>query len=104
MRTEGALEGGFGDRFGGRVGECFEDGAGAVGALLEQDGQGVFERHVAVVGGAGVAVDAVEEGGQIDEPVASFDELEIEEILLARHGGKITWKTARAYHKVGVRG
>jgi len=85
---EGSLEGGFGDGIGGGVGEGFQHCAGAVRALREQDGQGVFQRLEAVVGGTGMAVDAVEEGREIDELVACFDELEIEEIFFARHGGE----------------
>lgn len=77
------------DEICGLIGEGFENGAGAVRTVFEQDGERVFHRGEAVVVLAGVAVDAIEKRGEIDELVTHFDELEIEKILLARHGWKI---------------
>ena len=77
---------GFGD-LGGRVGERLENGAGAVRALREQDGQRAFHRIEAEIRAAGVAVDAIEESGEIDHLVARLDELEVQQFLLAWHGG-----------------
>lgn len=68
------------------VGEGFEDSAGTVRTIREQDGKGVFHGLDAEVGLAGVAVDAVKKRSEIDELVTRFDELEIEDFLFARHG------------------
>jgi hypothetical protein len=68
--------------------EGFEDGAGAIRAGFEQEREGVFHRGVAEIVLARVAVDAVEKRGEIQEFVARFDELEIEDFLLARHVGR----------------
>lgn len=75
----------------GEVGERVEDQAGSLEFVLEvwgvdQDRQRAFQRIEAVVGGTGMAVDAVEEGGEIDELVVCFDELKIKEILFTQHG------------------
>lgn len=88
--TECALVGGFGDGIGGVVGEGFEDGACAFGFFREEDGDGVFEGGEAVVLGAGVAIDAVEECGEVEEFRSGVDELEVKDFLLARHGGTVT--------------
>jgi hypothetical protein len=82
----GALEGGGLREFGALVGEGFENGFGAVRPVGEQDGEGVPHRLGSEVGLAGVAVDAIQKRGEIDELVTRFDELEIEDFLLARHG------------------
>lgn len=44
----------------------------------------------AVVVGTGVALDAVEKRGQVDELVTRIDELEVEEVLFARHAGRVS--------------
>lgn len=88
--AECALVGGFGDGVGGVVGEGFEDGACAFGFFREEDGDGVFEGGEAVVLGAGVALDAVEECGEVEEFRSGVDELEVKDFLLARHGGTVT--------------
>ena len=86
--AEGSLECSLWDRLGGLVRKRLQNGAGAVRTVFEKDRQGAFHGGEAVIVHAGVAVDAIEKRGQIEEFVACFDELEIEEILLARHGGK----------------
>lgn len=84
---EGSLKGSLRDGLGGLVRKRLQNGAGPVPTILEKDGQGVFHGCETVIVLAGVAVDAIEKRGQIEEFVACFDELEIEEILLARHEG-----------------
>jgi hypothetical protein len=83
------LEGGFGDGFGALVGEGFQNGLGAVRAGFEQDGQGVFHGIEAVIAVTGVAVDAIEKRGEVEQFVAGLDELEIEKIFFTRHDWNI---------------
>lgn len=87
--AEGTLKGRFFGGFGAVVGEGFEDGLRAAGLLGKKDGQGFFEAFEAEVGLAGVPFDAIEEGGEVDQFAARVHEVEVEEFLLARHGGMI---------------
>ena len=73
------------------VGKRFQDGAGAVGAVFDKNGQGFPQRFDPVVVVAGMAVDTVEECRNLDELVARVDELEIQQIFLARHGENVRW-------------
>jgi hypothetical protein len=92
--TEGTLEGGFLGGFGAVVGERFQDGFGAAGLVGEQDRQRFLEAIEAEVGFAGVAFDPVEEGGEVDQLAARVHEMEVEEFLLAGHGGILRGETA----------
>lgn len=83
--AECALEGGLWDGLRSGVREGFEDCLGAVRAVGEEDGEGGLEGVGAVVWFAGVAVDAVEECGDVEEFVAGLDELEVDELLLGGH-------------------
>jgi len=80
---------------GGLIGETFQDGAGAIGFLGEEDGEGLFQGRETIIVLSGVTVDPIKKGGEVDELVARVDELEIEDFLFARHGktsrGKAAW-------------
>lgn len=78
----------MGDGLGALIGKGFENGLGAVRAGFEQDRQRGLHRGEPVIGLARVAVDAIEKRREIEQLVARFDELEIEQFLLAGHGGK----------------
>jgi hypothetical protein len=86
-RAEGTLEAGFVGGFGAVVGEGFEHGFGAVRLAGEQDRQGFLKAFEAEIGFARVAFEAVEERGEVDQFAARIHEMEVEEFLLARHGG-----------------
>jgi len=57
----------------------FEDAAGAAGVWRGEFGEGGFEGEDAEVGVLAVALDAVEEGGDVEDAGAGVDELEVDE-------------------------
>ncbi len=84
------MEGGAGSKLRGVVGEGLEDRGGPVGAVNEQQRKGLLEGGKAIVILPGVAVDAIQKRSQIDELVTRIDELQVEEVLLARHCEKVS--------------
>lgn len=90
---ESALEGSGGRKFRAMVGQGFQDAAGPVRALFQQDRQGVFQRGDAVVVFTIMPIDAVQKRGHFDEFVSRVDELEIQQVLFARrHGRNVRWE------------
>ncbi len=87
--TEGTLDRGRGDRVGGRIGKRFQHGLGAAGIFRKQQRQGADEGIEAEVGLAGVAFDAIEESGEIDELAAGVHEMEVEQFALGGHAGSV---------------
>lgn len=84
--AEGTLEGRGWEDFCGMIGHRFQHGAGAIGSIFQQDRQCFFQRVGAEILRASVAVEAIEKRGEVDELVARIDELQVENVLLARHG------------------
>jgi hypothetical protein len=84
-RSEGSLE--VGGERGLRTGvrQRFEHAAGAVGAIRQKHRNGLSQGVESIVIVAGVAVNAVQECGEIDEFVTGIDELEVEQFLLGWH-------------------
>jgi hypothetical protein len=82
----GTLGGGVGDRFAGGIRERLKNFAGAIGMIFQQDGQRVFERFEAKVGWALMPVEAIEKRCEFDQRVSRFDELQVQEFGLSRHG------------------
>jgi hypothetical protein len=71
------LDGGSGDRFEGGIAEGFQDAADAVGVIREEEGNGFAEGREAVIVLLPVALDAVEEGRDIQQGSAGGDELQV---------------------------
>jgi hypothetical protein len=71
------------------VGQGFQDGTGAIGALLKEDWNRLFQGGEAVIPGTFVAVDAIQERGEINQLVARLDELQVQEFLFARHAENV---------------
>lgn len=90
-RSVSELNGGLFHRLGGVVAECFEDGAGPGSVAGMQHGiEGFEEGSVPEIRLSAVAVDPVEEGRDFDELVAGVEEVEVEDVVLARHGRKVS--------------
>ena len=97
----GTLEGRGLRELGAFVREGFENGAGAIRAVGQQDGERVFHRFHAEIRFAGVAVDAIEKRGEIDESVAGLDELKVEQLLLSGHGKRVVANRAEVNREGG---
>ena len=68
---------GGGDGFEGGVAERFQDAADAVGVFREEEGNGFAEGREAVIVLLAVALDAVQEGRDIQQGSAGGDELQV---------------------------
>lgn len=60
------------------IGKRFEDGAGTVGSLLDQDRQRFFQGLESIIVIAFMPIDPIQKCGEVDELVSHIDELEIE--------------------------
>jgi len=83
--TKCALVGSGVRHIGALIREGLQDGFGAAGSRLLEQGKGVFHGFQAVIGLALVALDSVEKGPHFDEFVAHFDELKVQKFLLRWH-------------------
>ena len=79
--SDGAFAGGLGDGFGGGVAEGEENVFGALGLVVGEVFHGFAEGGEAEVGVAIGAVEAVEEGRDLDEAKAGVHEVEVEDLL-----------------------
>ena len=79
--AEGGFAGGLGDGLGGGIAEGEEDLAGFLAVFAGEFGEGVAERLEAEILGAGGALDAVEEGGEVNEFVAGVHKVKIKDLL-----------------------
>ena len=102
--TESPLEGRFGNGFVAVIGQGVEHAPGAVRALAQQNRDGGLQRGVTEIIRAGMAVDAIQKGRQIDELVASFDELQVEKFLFGGHGRHHTADLCRFLPQNDARG
>jgi len=73
----------------GRIRKRIEHGFGTIGPLLEQERQCVEQCPMPEVAGAAVTIAAIEKRSQFHQQVARFDELQIEQVVVAAHGASV---------------
>jgi len=85
--ARGGLGVGLGDRFDGRVAPEVQDAGDAAFVLLEEEREGGAETPDAVVFAAGGAIEAVEEGRQIEQLIPGVHEMQVSHLLAGAGGG-----------------
>ena len=83
--ADGPFAGRFGDGFDGRIAQGQQDASGADGFIKLQFGEGRAKSVQAEVRLAFAAIDAIEEGRDVDQLRPRIHEVKVED-LLASHG------------------
>lgn len=88
-RAEGGFTGGDGVGFGRGIAQLFKNTAGACGLAVDEEFRGAAQRLAAEIVGRAVALDAVEEGRDLDEFGAHRDEAIVDEGTRGGGGGQL---------------